>query len=153
MKNIPQKRNVEIHSISLSKETTGILQDIANKMELNKSQSIAYCIRTIFEHKMYGSDIERLKALRVLADSFSVITTRKVVTKENDKKQAVITLGGTIDGNIAKYIKYELTPMGAVVALPQALSLDELPSDEVSLRKFILGPFLTVAEAKKATTL
>ncbi len=67
-----------------------------------------------------------------------------------DKKIWASLYGAETDGINMKFMKYEVTPTGAVVRNQQVVPIKSLPSQQDEFRKVILGKFATLNQAESA---
>lgn len=58
--------------------------------------------------------------------------------------------GGTVEGNLCSFDKYEVTMTGVPVTGRRTLALADMPNEKSEFTKMIIGPYANVYEARKA---
>lgn len=131
---------------SVTQETFNLFaQLLEKKPELNASQVAADVIRFAYKHGVYD---EQERPARQTISSDEVIESKKA--KPQEREDWCTKYGGTMNGGLCKYTKYEMTPTGHLVKAEQSLPIKQMPDTEDEFRKFILGKFGTVGQAESS---
>lgn len=94
--------------------------------------------------------ISRLLLKQGMQDLFITTPSQHVkVFKRLSKEHAIEKYGGVVHDDMVIYTRYEETPSGDVVKVSRRDSYKSFPETEEEIRKYIIGPFKTLEEAKQ----
>ena len=115
--------------------------------DLTISQIVSDCIRFAHSNNMYTM---RKKTIPASIEERENIPSPKPITV--DKKVWCEQFGGVCDGVNCTFKKYEVTATGNVVRNELTMPVRSMPDNEEDFRKYILGGFISPAEADLAFT-
>jgi hypothetical protein len=120
-------------------------QLMEKRTEYYAAQIFSDLVRFGYKHGVYD---ERSFNARDMVTSDEVVESKK--SKPANREDWCTKYGGTVNGIMCKYTKYEMTPTGHIVKATQALPLKQMPDSEDEFRKFLLGKFGTLGQAESA---